>query len=136
MVVSDDNGGWIVSALGIGGIVGPIVVGLLLDHTGRKWFIYATSIPFIACWVLTYLAKSWLELFIARLASGVSFGALCSIVPVYVGEITEPRIRGACSAMLSLMINLGYIFGYGLGPLLDRKVIVSNFQLERYEIDL
>ncbi|XP_043529620.1 facilitated trehalose transporter Tret1-like isoform X2 [Frieseomelitta varia] len=122
LVVSDDDGGWIVSALGLGGIVGPIAVGLLLDHTGRKWFIYATSIPFIACWVLTYFAKSWVELFIARFACGISIGALCSIVPVYVGEITEPKIRGASSAMFSIMLNLGYIFGYGVGPLLDRKV--------------
>lgn len=135
MVVSDDDGGWIVSALGIGGIVGPIVAGLLLDYTGRKWFIYATSIPFIVCWVLTYLAKSWVLLFVARLVSGISVGASCSVIPVYIGEITEPKIRGAGSAMLSLMIQLGYIFGYGLGPLLDRKVIVPNFQLERHEIN-
>ncbi|KAK9309246.1 hypothetical protein QLX08_000997 [Tetragonisca angustula] len=122
LVVSEDEGGWIVSALGLGGIIGPIVAGLVLDHTGRKWLIYATSIPFIACWVLTYLAKFWVELFIARFASGISVGALCSIVPVYIGEITEPKIRGASSAMFSIMIHVGYIFGYGLGPLLDRKM--------------
>ncbi|KOX77510.1 Facilitated trehalose transporter Tret1 [Melipona quadrifasciata] len=122
LVVSDDNGGWIVCALGIGGIVGPILAGLLLDRIGRKWFIYATSVPFIACWVLTYLAKSWVELLVARLVAGISIGASSSIVPVYVGEIAEPRIRGACSAMTSLMINLGYIFTYGLGPFLNRKM--------------
>ncbi|KAK1125263.1 hypothetical protein K0M31_005637 [Melipona bicolor] len=122
LVVSNDNGGWIVCALGIGGIIGPILAGLLLDYIGRKWFIYATSAPFIACWVLTYLAKSWVFLFVARLVAGISVGALFSIVPVYVGEIAEPRIRGACSVMMSLMINLGYIFTYGLGPLLNRKI--------------
>lgn len=127
LVVSSDDGGWIVSALGIGGILGPILSGLLLDYTGRKWFVYATSIPFIACWVLIYLAKSWVELFIARFAAGISVGALCGIAPLYIGEITEPKIRGACSAMMALMIHIGYVFGYGLGPLLDRKVIVSNF---------
>ncbi|XP_050575866.1 facilitated trehalose transporter Tret1-like [Bombus affinis] len=116
-----DNAGWVVVALNIGAVFGPILSGLLLNRIGRKWLIYATSVPFIACWVLTYFEKSWTYLFVARFCAGISIGVLYAAVPLYIGELVETKIRGVCSSMMPVMLHLGYIFVYGVGPRVDKR---------------
>ncbi|XP_017791066.1 PREDICTED: facilitated trehalose transporter Tret1-like [Habropoda laboriosa] len=118
-----NEGSWVVAATPIGACFGPILSALLLDRIGRKWFLYGTTFPFIASWILTYLAKSWTLYIVARLISGVSIGAIYTMVPVYLGELMEPRIRGSAGTMMSLFLNLGYIVMYGVGPRLDRKMM-------------
>ncbi|XP_053975235.1 facilitated trehalose transporter Tret1-like isoform X2 [Hylaeus volcanicus] len=121
--VTSDEGGWIVSALPIGAIFGPIVSALLIDNIGRKWFLYITSVPFIACWILTYLATDWLLLFVGRLVGGISIGSIFAAVPVYLGEIVEPRIRGAVGTLLGLSLSVGNLLMCGIGPLVDMKLL-------------
>lgn len=120
--ISQNDGILIINAIPVGAIVGSILSGLLLNVVGRKWFLYATSVPFIICWLLTYFANSWIEILIARLISGISVGALYSMAPLYIGELVEPRIRGASNAMLSFMFNLGCMFVFGLQPILSKEV--------------
>ncbi|XP_046141919.1 facilitated trehalose transporter Tret1-like [Osmia bicornis bicornis] len=105
----------------IGACAGPILSGLLIDRIGRKWFLYMTTIPILAGWILIFVAKKWLLLFMGRLVAGLSVGAIYTVVPIYTGEITEPRVRGAASGIMAVMLNLGYIFTYGVGPILGRK---------------
>ena len=117
-----DNAGWVVVALNIGAIFGPILSALLLNRIGRKWLIYATSVPFIACWILTYFEKSWLYLFVARFCAGISVGISYAAVPLYIGELVETKIRGVSSSMMPVMLHLGYMFVYGVGPHMDKRI--------------
>lgn len=125
--ISQNDGILIINAIPVGAIVGSILSGLLLNVIGRKWFLYATSVPFIICWLLTCFANSWIEILAARLISGISVGALYSMAPLYIGELVEPRIRGASNTMLSFMFNLGCIFVFGLQPVLKREVRIIYF---------
>lgn len=86
-----------------------------------------TATPILAGWILIFFAKTWLLLFIGRLVAGLSVGAIYTAVPIYTGEITEPRVRGAASGIMAVMLNLGYIFTYGVGPILGRKVTFTDF---------
>lgn len=36
--------------------------------------------------------------------------------------------------MMPVMLHLGYIFVYGVGPRVDKRVIISDFRLKGYEI--
>ncbi|CAK9804045.1 Facilitated trehalose transporter Tret1 [Anthophora plagiata] len=123
MDLKTDKGAWIVTALPIGACLGPILSALLLDRIGRKWFLYATTFPFICSWVLIYIGKKWMEFFIARLIAGISIGAIFTMVPVYLGELTEPRIRGAAGTMMSLFLNIGTILMYTLGTHMSEKIM-------------
>ncbi|KAG9437325.1 facilitated trehalose transporter Tret1 isoform X2 [Apis mellifera carnica] len=119
--ISENDGILIINAIPVGAIVGAILSGSLLNVVGRKWFLYATSVPFIVCWLLNYFANSWIEILVARLVSGISVGALYSMAPLYIGELVEPRIRGASYTILSFMFNLGIMFEFGLEPILSRQ---------------
>lgn len=70
----------------------------------------------------------------ARFCAGISIGILYAAVPLYIGELVETKIRGVCSSMMPVMLHLGYIFVYGVGPRVDKKVIISDFRLKSYEI--
>ncbi|CAK9796753.1 Facilitated trehalose transporter Tret1 [Anthophora quadrimaculata] len=121
--LNTDKGSWIVTALSIGACLGPILSALLLDRIGRKWFLYATTFPFIASWILIYIGKKWVEFFVARFIAGISIGAIYTMVPVYLGELTEPRIRGAAGTLMALFLNIGYILMFGLGTRLNEKMM-------------
>ncbi|CAK9834327.1 Facilitated trehalose transporter Tret1 [Anthophora retusa] len=121
--LKSDKGAWIVTSLSIGACFGPILSALLLDRIGRKWFLYATTVPFIASWILIYMGKNWVEFFIARFIAGISIGAIYTMVPVYLGELTEPRIRGLAGTMMALFLNIGYILMFGLGTRMSEKMM-------------
>lgn len=122
--LTSDKGAWVVTAMPIGACFGPILSALLLDLIGRKWFLYLTSVPLLICWVLTLIAGSWVELFVGRLVGGISVGALFSMVPIYLGEIVETKIRGASNTMMALLLNMGLMIVYGVGPQVDGKILV------------
>ena len=122
--LTSDQGAWVVTAMPIGACFGPILCALLLDLIGRKWFLYLTSVPFLICWVLTLIAGSWVELFVGRLVGGISVGALFTMVPIYLGEIVETKIRGASNTMMPLLLNMGLMIVYGVGPQVDGKILV------------
>lgn len=52
------------------------------------------TIPIITCWIMIHFAKSAMVFYIARLIGGLGLGALCAMVPMYIGEIAEESIRG------------------------------------------
>ncbi|XP_076652802.1 facilitated trehalose transporter Tret1 isoform X2 [Halictus rubicundus] len=114
---------WMVTAMPLGALIGPIGSALLVDRVGRKWFLFAICLPFVAGWILLYLARTWVFLFIGRLFSGMPTGALCSVVPLYVGEIVETKIRGAANMLFIIFLNTGYIIVYAIGPWVDPKIL-------------
>ncbi|XP_076636741.1 facilitated trehalose transporter Tret1 [Colletes latitarsis] len=119
-----DQEKWINLGLPVGACIGPIASGLLIDHISRKWFLYLTSIPFIACWVLTYMVKTWTLLLVGRLLAGVSVGAIFAVVPLYLGEIVETRIRGAAGMMIPMFFNIGFLLVQGIESLkMDPKLL-------------
>ncbi|XP_076386124.1 facilitated trehalose transporter Tret1 isoform X2 [Megachile rotundata] len=119
--VPPDMRKWVDSALLVGASLGPILSGLLIDRIGRKWFLYLIVTPFLASWILIFFAKNFTLFFVARLVGGLSVGAIYTVVPIYNGEIAETGVRGTVNAIAAVALNLGYIFTYGVGPLLDRK---------------
>lgn len=112
---------WVDIALLVGASLGPILSGLLIDRIGRKWFLYLIVSPFLASWILIFFANNFMLYFMARIVSGLSVGAIYTVIPIYIGEIAETRVRGAVNAIAAMALNSGYIFTYGVGPLLDAK---------------
>lgn len=50
-------------------------------------------------------------------------GIVSTIAPMYLAEISEPRIRGALSTFVQLMTNLGVLSEYVVGPLVSYEVL-------------
>lgn len=91
----------------LGAIIGSLIVGTTVDILGRKKTIILTSFPFFAAWIMIAYANSPLVLFVARFIAGVADGWAFTAVPMYIGEIADPKIRGK----LGSGVSVAWIFG-------------------------
>ncbi|CAG9836673.1 unnamed protein product [Diabrotica balteata] len=105
--IDEDIGYWLATAPLLGALVGSLSTPLFLDRIGRHKTILLTGLPYVLSWFLIYIASSYQVILAGRVIAGVADGWMFCSVPVYIGEIAEPRIRG----FLGSMISVSYIGG-------------------------
>ncbi|BES90083.1 facilitated trehalose transporter Tret1-like [Nesidiocoris tenuis] len=114
--MTDDEISWMVSVLYLGNIVSPLPAGYLMDKIGRKLSFMVLAIIPLSSWVLIRFATGPVILYIARFLSGTWSGIVSTVAPMYLAEISEPRIRGALSTFVQMMTNMGVLAEYIIGP--------------------
>lgn len=100
---SQDEGSWIVSIMILCSALTPIPSAYFADRFGRKTTLLLGAIPFILGWVLVIVAKSVAVLYVARMFSGLGYGIVYTVAPMYTGEIATNEVRGALSTLITLM---------------------------------
>ncbi|CAH0770634.1 unnamed protein product [Bemisia tabaci] len=106
----------VVGALNIGLMIGTYPAGYLMDRIGRKTtLLYASSFSLIN-WILIAFASSELYLYVARLFAGLWAGAISTLVPIYVTECSETKIRGSTTTQHLVFMSAGILLGYIIGP--------------------
>lgn len=98
-----------VSAFAIGGPVGSIVAGYISSIYGRKHTIIANAFLFMLAGLLMLGAPTIEFLIFGRFIVGFSAGMVSVVVPLYLGELAPPNLRGA--------LGTGYQFSVVLGIL-------------------
>ncbi|XP_070043481.1 sugar transporter ERD6-like 8 isoform X5 [Nicotiana tomentosiformis] len=86
------------SILTIGAMLGAITAGRIADLLGRKGAMRLSSVICSAGWLAIYLAKEPMVLYLGRVLSGYSIGIISYVVPMFVGEISPNKLRGALSS--------------------------------------
>lgn len=81
----------------------PIPSAYLADRFGRKTTLLLGAIPFIIGWILVIVANSVGMLYAARMFSGLGYGIVYTVAPMYTGEIATNEVRGALSTLITLM---------------------------------
>lgn len=106
------------SILLIGAIVGALVAGRAADRVGRRPTVLATAALFVIGVLLAAFSPTYPILVVARIVIGVAVGSASMVVPLYIGEVAPPRIRGALVSFNQLAITSGilisYLVDYGL----------------------
>jgi len=82
------------SIFGIGAVFGALPAGKLSAMIGRRYSIVFFEINIIIGWILLIMANASWMLLAGRVIQGIGVGALCTIIPTYVAEISQPHIRG------------------------------------------
>ncbi|KAB5567229.1 hypothetical protein PHYPO_G00230380 [Pangasianodon hypophthalmus] len=109
---------WFGSVFAIGAIVGGLSAMVMNDKIGRKHSIMISVIPSTAGFLMMAAAnKVWL-LLLGRLLTGIAGGITASSIPVYVSEISHPRVRGALGSGPQIMAVFGSLALYLLGLIL------------------
>lgn len=121
--MTSEQKSWVVTAVPLGAILGPVSAALLVDRIGKKWFIHLLFLPSLVGWSLIYIAKNWVLLFVGRLFCGFPTGAAYAVIPQYLGEIVETRIRGTANFMMVIFLNTGYILMYGIGSQVNQQML-------------
>ncbi|XP_063907319.1 facilitated trehalose transporter Tret1-like [Zophobas morio] len=105
--ITNDEGSWIIIMQLIAPIPSCFLGAAIIDVIGRKKSILLTAIPYMIGWLMVVFAKSGVELCIARFFAGISDGVAFTVIPLYIGEIADPEIRG----LLGAGISATWIFG-------------------------
>ncbi|XP_055375650.1 facilitated trehalose transporter Tret1-like [Condylostylus longicornis] len=120
--MTDEQASWVGSLLCVGGFVGNYLFGWLANFYGRKISMMLIVIPTLMSLALIILASSVEYLYVSRFLGGLAGGATFCIVPLYITEISEDRIRGQLGSYLVLSANFGLLVAYVLGCYVDYDI--------------
>lgn len=82
---------WIGAYVCIGGVLGNIFSGLVIDRLGRRWTILLIAIPNIGLWLTSILATEIHHFYIARFLAGLTGGGIFVSFPIFVAEISSNK---------------------------------------------
>ncbi|KAL3925072.1 MAG: hypothetical protein SGILL_000645 [Bacillariaceae sp.] len=106
---------WAVSALAIGAPLGALIGGHISDSYGRKPALVFNSIGFLAGGILQALSVNLQVLTLARFLLGLMSGVATVLVPIYLGELAPPHMRG----MLGTVNHFALVVGILMADLLS-----------------
>ncbi|KAK9502042.1 hypothetical protein O3M35_012649 [Rhynocoris fuscipes] len=101
---------WMVTITFIGNLVSPIPVGYIMDAIGRKNTMILFDTVMIASWIIIYFSKVAWGLYIARFLAGLWAGVVYTVVPVLLGEVVTPKIRGTMGGIFGVMMYVGALY--------------------------
>ncbi|MBN1997936.1 sugar porter family MFS transporter [candidate division KSB1 bacterium] len=115
--------GWAVGSALVGCIAGAAIAGVVSDAIGRKKLLVVSAVLFIVSAVGSALPETLFQFIIFRFIGGIGVGAASMLSPLYIAEISPPRIRGSLVSLNQLAIVSGMLAAYfvdwicaGLGP--------------------
>ncbi|XP_048325020.2 sugar transporter ESL1 isoform X2 [Ziziphus jujuba] len=120
------------SIVTIGGLVGGLANGMIIDLLGRRGSMWISEIFSLAGWFSIAYAKNawWLDF--GRLLLGFAYALLHYVVvaiqrqiPVYIAEITPKGLRGRFTSANQLMVSLGISLIYFTGNLVSWRTLAA-----------
>ena len=104
--------GWAYSSLLFGCVLGSVIAGRLTDQYGRQKILLFVALLFIVTSIATGIAPTFALFVAARFAGGVAVGGVSVLSPMYIAEVSPPRIRGRMGATYQLSITFGILASY------------------------
>ncbi|KAI4455934.1 sugar transporter-like [Holotrichia oblita] len=119
---------WIASLVPLGAAASSLISGVLADKRGRKEILIIAVLISIIGFGCMHFANSVLYICIARMICGISIGTIFTVVPMYVGEISEDSNRGLLGMFMVLFVMIGIVFTYGVGSVVTLNTLnLLNF---------
>ena len=104
--------GFNVASMLLGCALGAFFGGSLADKFGRKPILLVTAVAFIMSAFGSGAAGSSFAFVMARILGGFAVGAASVLVPAYISEIAPPKVRGALTTLMQLMIVIGLFIAF------------------------
>jgi sugar porter (SP) family MFS transporter len=102
----------IAGVLLVGCIAGAAGAGVVSDRFGRRRALIVSAIVFALASVASALPRNPVELGWARFAAGIAIGLASVLGPMYIAEVSPPRIRGLLVSINQLAIVTGILAAY------------------------
>ncbi|HEY9733837.1 MAG TPA: sugar porter family MFS transporter [Drouetiella sp.] len=110
--LSAEGEGMVVSGVLFGATFSSMVSGSLTDKFGRKKVLLTTALLFAAGSVLAAYAPDVNLLVVGRVILGLAIGVASFAAPLYIAEMSPPKVRGTLVAMNQLAIVTGILLSY------------------------
>ncbi|KAF4628363.1 hypothetical protein G7Y89_g9789 [Cudoniella acicularis] len=106
--------GWMVAVLTLGAMFGALVNGPIADRISRRWSLLLANVVFLIGSIIQAAAVNIPMIFVGRFFAGLAIGQLSMVVPLYLGELAPPNIRGSLIALQQLGITVGIMVAFWL----------------------
>ncbi|KAE9064247.1 hypothetical protein PF010_g28683 [Phytophthora fragariae] len=98
-----------VSSFAVGGPIGSIAGGQLSAQIGRKKTMFANSCLFVVSGVVMAFAINMYMLIAGRFLVSIASGTATVVVPLYLGELAPPNLRGTLGTTYQVAMVLGIL---------------------------
>ncbi|CAH3997205.1 unnamed protein product [Pieris brassicae] len=123
--ITDEQSSWVVALCPLGALLGCYFGQVLNEKVGRRRTILASVLPgLIGALLILFTKTPWL-MCVARSIIGVGNGITAVVTMVYITEIADKEIRGAIGMLVQVMMNIGSLLVYGIGPFVSYTVLNS-----------
>ncbi|KAJ0176701.1 hypothetical protein K1T71_007880 [Dendrolimus kikuchii] len=123
MRIDEAMGSWIASIHSAATPWGSMVSGPVMEAIGRRRTLQACTLPLIIGWVIIGTATNHALLLLGRIICGFAVGIMSAPSQVYLGEISEPRLRGMLIGTPFVAYSLGVLYVYALGGALPWRSV-------------
>ncbi|WP_247003123.1 sugar porter family MFS transporter [Halosolutus gelatinilyticus] len=104
--------GIVVSGAMVGAILGAALGGRLADRLGRRRLILIGAVVFFVGSLIMAIAPTVEVLILGRIIDGIGIGFASVVGPLYISEISPPKIRGSLVSLNQLTITSGILIAY------------------------
>lgn len=104
--------GWYVGCALLGSILGVLVVGILSDRLGRRLSLWLAAVLFTISSAGCMVVENFDALVIYRIIGGMGIGVASVVSPLYISEVSPPRMRGRLVTLYQLAITIGIVASY------------------------
>ncbi|XP_050531568.1 facilitated trehalose transporter Tret1-like isoform X3 [Daktulosphaira vitifoliae] len=106
------------SVFGIGAAFGALPAGTVAKIFGRCKSMVIFELFMCLGWLFLTIPRAVWMLIVGRILQGIGVGALCAVIPSYVGEISQASVRGRLGSMFQGLTVVGIMFAYVAGAFL------------------
>ena len=100
-------------------IFGTILSYFLVESFGKKFLIIITTVPNALGWVLIAYGHNWSIMLLGRSLTGIAYGTLCSLISVYVADLSPTSMKGFFGSFFTHFFLLGKLGSHFLGIFLN-----------------
>jgi sugar porter (SP) family MFS transporter len=104
--------GWAVSVVLIGCMFGAGLAGPVSDRVGRRRFMLVSAVLFLVSAVGCAVPRTMAEFVVFRFVGGLGIGSAAVLSPLYISEVSPPRMRGALVSVNQMAIVTGILLAY------------------------
>ncbi|CAK1595655.1 unnamed protein product [Parnassius mnemosyne] len=115
----EDTASWIAAMAALPMAPGCLLAGWMMEKFGRRNSHYIVCAPLLLGWIFISCANNLTLMLIGRFLTGLCVGLLGPLVPVYIGETSEPKTRGIFLAAVSLAIAVGILVAHIIGTFIS-----------------
>ena len=108
--------GFTVASSLIGTVIGSIIAGMPAQRYGRKKVLTVIAILYLFSAIGCALTSVWMLFILFRFIGGIAVGASSVVGPMYISEVSPPKVRGRLAGSFQLMIVAG-IFSSPISPI-------------------
>lgn len=98
-----------VASFAVGGPIGSAIAGVLADSRGRREALLLNMWTFFFGGMIMTMAPDIYTIIAARFIVGIAAGSATVLVPIYLGELAPPTLRGTLGTLTQFAMVIGIL---------------------------